>query len=266
MATLKTTKLTYAPQDKKVESARYNERATKFLQSNESTMFGALGALHFPRIFRKPYIKYEWCHRTYIKDSFDVLEIGAGTGTLTKSLLDSGANVIATDISPNSLKIIQKRYVKFGKKLIIKVADMEKLPFDDNNFDVVSSAGSLSYGSNEVVMNEISRILKQDGLFICVDSLNHNLVYKFNRWISYIRGKRTFSTLQNMPTLSLIEKYKKNFEVLSLDFYGSLVWIYPFMRLFVGANNATNLIDKFDNIINTSRSGFKFVVVFRKKI
>ena len=37
-----------------------------------------------------------------------------------------------------------------------EVVDMEKLPFD-----VVCSAGSLSYGDNEVVMNEIYRALKQ---------------------------------------------------------------------------------------------------------
>ena len=167
--------------DKDIEKHRYDKRAKELLLSNEVAKFDNLGALYFQKIFRRPYIKYEHYHRTYIKDSFDVLEIGAGTGILTKSLLDSGANVVATDISPDSLKIIKERYVRFEKKLTVKVADMEKLPFSNSNFDVVSSAGSLSYGSNELVMNEISRILKQGGMFICVDSLNHNLIYKFNR-------------------------------------------------------------------------------------
>jgi ubiquinone/menaquinone biosynthesis C-methylase UbiE len=36
------------------------------------------------------------------------------------------------------------------------------------------SAGSLSYGDNDIVMNEIYRVLKLQGVFIAIDSLNNN--------------------------------------------------------------------------------------------
>ena len=40
---------------------------------------------------------------------------------------------------------------------------MEKLPFKNESFDVICSAGSLSYGDNNKVMSEIYRILKLGG-------------------------------------------------------------------------------------------------------
>ena len=51
--------------------------------------------------------------------------------------------VVATDISPNSLKVIKKRFAKYKQKLIVQVADMEKLSFNKNYFDIVTCAGNL---------------------------------------------------------------------------------------------------------------------------
>lgn len=60
------------------------------------------------------------------------------------------------------------------------VADMEQLPFENESFNIVTSAGSLSYGYQIKVDYEIRRVLKPNGFFICVDSLKHNPIYKIN--------------------------------------------------------------------------------------
>jgi ubiquinone/menaquinone biosynthesis C-methylase UbiE len=39
------------------------------------------------------------------------------------------------------------------------------------------SAGSLSYGDNDKVLDEIYRVLKNKGAFIAIDSLNNNPKY-----------------------------------------------------------------------------------------
>ena len=123
----------------------------------------------------------------------------------------------------------------------------------------------LSYGDNDLVMNEISRVLKPGGVFICVDGLNENPLYKFNRWLNYKRGKRSQGTLNNMPTIKLIKKYNANFELINLDFFGSLVWIYPILKILIGKNSATKIIDNFDKLNKTRKSAFKFVMATRKK-
>lgn len=122
------------------------------------------------------------------------MEIGGGIGENTEFLLECGFNVCATDISSISVEVMKKRFSKYGN-FSSEVADMEKLPFNNESFDVVCSAGSLSYGDNDVVMNEIHRVIKPGGLFICVDSLNENPIYIVNRWLGYVRGKRTLSTI-----------------------------------------------------------------------
>ena len=253
--------MAYSPKDKNIESKRYNKRAEKMLLSNESLDFEKLKEL----FDRKTYGVYEAHHKKYIKKSSLVLELGAGTGRLTKTLLDSGANIVASDISPSSLEIIKKRYSEYQNNLIVQVADIEKLPFEENYFDVVTSAGSLSYGDNKIVMNEINRILKPGGIFICVDSLNDNPIYRLNRWIAFMLGKRSLSTINNMPSLKMINEYKLFFDEININFFGSIVWLFPFLSLFFSKNYAVSIIEKFDTIIDTKKSSFKFVMVLRKR-
>jgi ubiquinone/menaquinone biosynthesis C-methylase UbiE len=47
---------------------------------------------------------------------------------------------------------------------------------------LIVSAGSLSYGDNDKVLDEIYRVLKNKGAFIAIDSLNNNPIYRLNRF------------------------------------------------------------------------------------
>ena len=248
--------------DKKTERDRYDKKASRLL--SKPKFDENAGSSEYSPQLRAPYLKYEDMHLKFINSDDHVLEIGAGTGTHTQSLLKSGAFVTATDISPNSVRVIKKRYKKYSERLTVKVADMEFLPFNDNSFNVVCSAGSMSYGDNEVVMNEINRVLKPGGRVIIVDSLHENPVYIANRYMGYLRGNRSLSTLKRMPTLRLIHKYRERFDVKELHFFGSLVWLSPLFSLLFGERLAAKIVDKFDTLINVRRSAFKFLAVFLK--
>jgi len=249
--------------DKKVERNRYDDRALKLL--SKGSFDKDTGSSSYSLPIRTPYLRYEEMHIEFIDNNDNVLEIGAGTGIHTHSLLKTGAFVVATDISPNSVQIIKKKYKEYSDKLIAKVADMELLPFDNETFDVVCSAGSLSYGDNQIVMNEIHRVLKPGGKLIIVDSLHENPLYIINRWMGYYRGTRSLSTLRRMPTLKLIKEYGDKFNIKKLDFFGSLTWLSPILTLFLKKELVGRIFDRFDTLINVKRSAFKFVVVFIKK-
>ena len=76
----------------------------------------------------------------------------------------------------HSIQYLKSHFIDYPN-LTTCLADIECLPFKSNSFDVVVSAGVLSYGIHEVVLNEIHRVLAPGGCFICVDSLNHNPLY-----------------------------------------------------------------------------------------
>ncbi len=249
--------------DKHVERGRYELRAAKILSKDQGAL-SQTGLSFLPIYLRAPYICYENFLTEKIKSGDHVLEIGSGSGQHTDVIVRSGAKVIATDISPNSLALAEQRLLKStGRAVKTKVADMEKLPFDDDIFDFVVSAGSLSYGENDLVLNEIYRVLKLNGSFICVDSLNHNPAYMFNRWIHFLRGARSKSTLKRMPRLSLLIKYEKKFGSCEIDYFGSIVWAAPILKIF-GDRFASIVIDRFDNISKTKKSAFKFVMCVKK--
>ena len=193
-----------------------------------------------------------------------LLEIGAGTGQNTGFLIDMSYEVCATDISLEFLEVMNKKFhgcINF----YTQYADMEKLPFTEESFDVVCSAGSLSYGDNEIVMNEIYRVLKPGGMFIAVDSLNNNPIYKFNRYIRYLKKERSKSTLSRMPTICLIDKYAQKFIPIEIKYFGAITWIYPILKIILNEELISNFSNWIDTTFKIKKSAFKFVIKMVKK-
>ena len=141
------------------------------------------------------------------------------------------------------------------------VADVEQLPFDNGSFDVVASAGSLSYGDAKKVDSEIRRVLKPNGLFICVDSLNHNPIYKFNRYIHFLRGARSKMTLLNMPTIQRINALNKMYNEVNVKYFGSISFLTPFMKILIGNKMTCRISYLVDTNFNIKYSAFKFVLI-----
>jgi ubiquinone/menaquinone biosynthesis C-methylase UbiE len=246
-------------QDKLEELARYNERAQFQLSKSptETPVHNMLGSATMPHYLRAPYIFYEQCIASLIKPDHKVLELGSGTGLHTVALVETKAQVVATDIAPNVLKVIEQKITD----ITTQVADIEALPFENSSFDVVACAGSLSYGDPLLVDAEIKRVLKPGGLFICVDSLNHNPIYRFNRWLHYLRGNRTKSTLQRMPNLQRIEVLTTGFKQTEVRYFGSISFVMPIIARLFGQEKAAHLSDYIDSAFSLQRSAFKFVLV-----
>tara|TARA_Y100000768_G_scaffold383984_1_gene367139 strand:- start:23388 stop:24140 length:753 start_codon:yes stop_codon:yes gene_type:complete len=248
--------------DKIIEKKRYEERFAKKLKEKSRSLWGSNSK---KPIYRSPYIFFEKKISQLINHNDKVLEIGAGDGLHTVSLLETGANVVASDISPSALKLIKKNIPKeYKSSLKTVVADMEALPFEDSSFDVVTSAGSLSYGDSKKVLSEIHRILKCEGYFICIDSLNENPIYKLNRYIQYLRKKRSKITIDQMPSNATINLYKNFFNIIEESYFGSITWVGPLLAFFIGQKSAKKLLNSFDKKMKIKNSAFKFVLIVKK--
>jgi SAM-dependent methyltransferase len=248
--------------DKTVEQLRYDSRA-QFVLEKGTLMVQKFGSQEISPIYRSPYVYYENCIQRYIKKYHKVLELGSGTGLHTYALVKTGAHVTATDISTNSLKVLLER---IKGSVNTQVADMEYLPFKNCSFDLVCCAGSLSYGDPNNVDMEIKRVLRPGGIFICVDSLNHNPVYRFNRWLHYLKKERTISTLIRMPTMDRIQSIVQGFEENEVRFFGTASYLMPFFARIVGQQRSSNISDVLDRLVNVRKSAFKFVLVAKRKI
>jgi len=97
----------------------------------------------------------------------NVLDLGAGTGKLTRPLSVFGLNITA--IEPNDAML------SFGKKNThnkdnvkwVKAA-AEDLPIDDNTVDAVFMGSSFNVVDQQKCLKEIYRVLKPKGRFACM--------------------------------------------------------------------------------------------------
>ena len=94
-----------------------------------------------------------------------VLDIAAGTGTSSMALKLPGVEVVAADFSKGMLAEGKKRY----PELEFVFADAMKLPFKNNEFDVVTmSFGLRNVQDRDKALGEFLRVLKPGGrLVIC---------------------------------------------------------------------------------------------------
>jgi len=93
----------------------------------------------------------------------EILDLGCGPGVHAKILTKKGAKVTGIDNSSASINLA--KIESPGSKFL--VGDIEKLPFNSNEFDVVFSAMVIGHlkGWNKL-FNEVNRVLKKDGIFV----------------------------------------------------------------------------------------------------
>ncbi len=91
-----------------------------------------------------------------------VLEVGCGTGFTTEEIVRrvDEKDVYAVDLTPEQMK---RALFKFRRANFL-LGDAENLPFKDNVFDAVISAGSIEYWPNpQRGIEEMARVTKKDG-------------------------------------------------------------------------------------------------------
>ena len=90
-----------------------------------------------------------------------ILDVGTGPGYLPLQISESlpGSEVIGIDVSEDMIRVARKNAE--GKNVKFLVGDANKMPFEDDSFDLVVSTGSLHHWRNPVnVLNEIYRVLR----------------------------------------------------------------------------------------------------------
>jgi SAM-dependent methyltransferase len=99
-----------------------------------------------------------------IEPGMKVLDVAAGTGNASLPAAEAGADVTASDLTPELLEAGRERAEAAGLTLEWTPADAENLPFADESFDVVmSSIGAMFAPQHRKVADELVRVCRPGG-------------------------------------------------------------------------------------------------------
>ena len=91
----------------------------------------------------------------------DVLELGAGTGGLTRQLVERSAHVRAVEPDPRMRAVLTDRVPEAD----VVAGQAEAIPADDASFDAVLAASSWHWVDEDLALPEVARVLRPGGTF-----------------------------------------------------------------------------------------------------
>lgn len=136
-----------------------------------------------------------------------IVEAGAGTGRLTRLMLEAGAaRIIATEIEPAMLAIAQKSLAHYAGKLECLVADARQLPAQDAIADVAIAGWVFGHfrswmpdnWQSEVgaAVSHLERVTRPGGTVIVIETLGTGTespapaeaLLEYYKWLEEERG------------------------------------------------------------------------------
>ncbi len=99
----------------------------------------------------------------------DVLELGCGTGFFLLNLKLAGVveHGYVTDLSPGMVEVARRNASRLGFEVEGRVADAERIPYDDGTFDLVVGHAVLHHIPDvEQALREVLRVLRPGGRFV----------------------------------------------------------------------------------------------------
>jgi SAM-dependent methyltransferase len=98
------------------------------------------------------------------RPGIELLDVAAGNGNVAVAAAWRGAKVVASDLTPAMVELGRQRSEAEGVEIEWHEADAEALPFEDDRFDIVTSAfGAMFAPRPQVVTSELLRVTRPGG-------------------------------------------------------------------------------------------------------
>ena len=150
-----------------------------------------------------------------------VLEVGCGTGRISKPIVDAGAELTVVDIGPKLVKNVSQ---KFGCGGI--AADACELPLEDNSFDVVISSECIEHTLAPCrALEQMCRVCRPSG-FVCITTPNKLWYPLF--WLSEKLKVKKFYGIENWIFPPRARAVMKDCGFTDFKFAGCHLWPYQF--------------------------------------
>lgn len=144
------------------------------------------------------YVDYEWHHSRHVFESagvtlsgLRVLEFGCNFGATSIILAALGAGVTGVDVNLDYVELARLNTACYGLEqriAVLHVPDATRLPFEDEQFDLITCNSVLEYIPHAMlkpVQRELDRILKRGGTILVLGTSNR-------LWPREIHSRRWF--------------------------------------------------------------------------
>jgi len=194
-----------------------------------------------------------------------LVDLGAGQGYISIEMAKLGLNVIACDMSKESIKSINRYEKEFKLKKVKAVkCFVEKLPLKDNSVDYVVANAILEHISSEQeAISEWKRILKPKGRLLVSVPLAYKYVWPFFWLLNYVNDKRV-GHLRRYDLEGLKDKF--DMKVIDYSYTGHpLKVIWALFSLLFKTNIFAQTIENLDNNLSNKRYGASNIIVIFEK-
>ena len=208
--------------------------------------------------------KYGWKNWVFdqykMRKDIKIIEFGCGTGiawTGKNEQIPEGVSIMLTDISPLMIKKT-KANLSSSKNFTFQAMDIQNIQSTDRYYDIVIANHLLYHVPNiEKALREISRVIKDDGIFYSTTIGNDHL-YELENIYRVFEGRDKFSYSSNLSfTLNNGEEIlKKYFNKIDLKIYEDYFEI----------TNTNDLMDYIVSYNNISKETYDEILEYLDKI
>ena len=118
-----------------------------------------------------------------------VLDVAAGTGNVAIRAAEAGAQVVASDLTPENFEAGRREASAREVELEWVEADAEALPFVDGEFDVVTSSfGAMFAPDHQKVADELLRVCRPGGTIGMINFTPEGLAWGVLRSLRALRA------------------------------------------------------------------------------
>ena len=111
---------------------------------------------------------FRYAPKERARENVRVVEVGCGTGSNLWFAAREGFAVCGIDGSPTAIARARERFAQDGLIGDFRVAEFDKLPFDDGSFDLAIDRGALTcvgHAAGRAAVAEVARVLRPGGFF-----------------------------------------------------------------------------------------------------
>ena len=190
-----------------------------------------------------------------------LIDIASGSGYVAVEIARLGLNVVATDLTPEAIKNLDKYKKQFSLSNLRAVkCYAEKIPLPDKSVDFIVANAILEHIPNEKeAIDEWKRILRPHGKMFITVPLNLRYVWPFLWFVNYLHDKR-IGHLRRYDLQSLQAKF--SLKVSKVCYTGHLLKVIGvIVALFIRTERFSEFFEKIDAKQEGKRYGASNIIV-----